>query len=67
MIGGNLAFGMGDGELNNHVGNLAGNAAENLVGNSAGKYSILKPIPNGFSHMTQQIEALQDKNIFVKF
>ena len=41
--------------------NLAGNAAGNLVGNDvgnlAGKYSFLKPILNGFSHMTHQIEA----------
>ena len=50
MIGGNLAFGVGDGELTNQhpawkillefagntVGNLVGNAAGNLVGNSVG-------------------------------
>ena len=45
----------------NAVENLAGNAAGNLVGNSVGnlvgKYSLLKPILNGFSYMTHQIEA----------
>ena len=35
----------------------AGNAVGNAVGNVAGKYSFLKPILNGFSHMTHQIEA----------
>ena len=34
-----------------------GNAAGNAVGNVAGKYSFLKPILNGLSHMTHQIEA----------
>ena len=43
VIGGNLAFGMGDGEitnqhpaLENSVGNAVGNLAENSVGNSVG-------------------------------
>ena len=45
----------------NLVGNTVGNLLENSVGNSAGnlmgKYSFLKPILNGFSHMAHQIEA----------
>ena len=39
MIGGNLAFGMGDGEDNqsaSSLGNLAGNSAGNAVGNCVG-------------------------------
>ena len=43
VIGGNLAFGMGDGEITNQhpawknlAGNSAGNAAENVAGNSVG-------------------------------
>ena len=41
----------------NLAGNSAGNLVENLVGNLVGKYSFLKPILNGFSHITHQIEA----------
>ena len=45
------------------MGNLAGNLAANSVGNLVGKYSFLKPILNGFLHMTHQIEA---KNLLYK-
>ena len=45
------------------MGNLAGNLAAYSVGNLMGKYSFLKPIFNGFLHMTHQIEA---KNLLYK-
>ena len=41
--------------MGNAVGNLVGNAVGNSVGNLAGKYSFLKPILNGFSHITQNL------------